>query len=100
MSFAKILCGIIGHDRWRILHFNVTRHPTSAWIVQQSREAFPFDPAAKFLILDHDSKYGIEAPDATRSMSMRPIRTAVGCPWQNGVAERLLAVAATNCWIT
>jgi transposase InsO family protein len=33
---------IIGHDRRRILHFNVTRHPTSAWIVQQLREAFPF----------------------------------------------------------
>ena len=23
-----------------------------------------------------------------RSMSIRPVRTAVGCPWQNGVAER------------
>ena len=36
--------------------------------MQQLREDFPFDPAAKFLILDHDSKYGIEAPAATRSI--------------------------------
>src|SRR2546430_5925660 len=42
---------IIGHDRRRILHFNVTRHPTSAWIVQQLREAFPYEPPTKFLIL-------------------------------------------------
>src|SRR5262249_18582649 len=43
---------IVGHDRRRILHFNVSRHPTSLWIVQQLREAFPFAPSAKFLILD------------------------------------------------
>ncbi len=47
---------IIGHDRRHILHFNVTRHPTSAWIAQQLREAFPYKPVAKFMILDHDSK--------------------------------------------
>jgi hypothetical protein len=33
---------LIGHDRRRILHCNVKRHPTSGWIVQQLREAFPF----------------------------------------------------------
>lgn len=33
---------IISHDRRRILHFNVTQHPTSSWIVQQLREAFPY----------------------------------------------------------
>jgi hypothetical protein len=51
---------IISHDRRRILHFNVTRHPTSAWIVQQLRETFPYEASAKFLLLDHDSKYGSE----------------------------------------
>jgi putative transposase len=79
---------IIGHDRRRILHFNVTRHPTNVWIVQQLREAFPYEPAIKFLILDHDAKYGTEVPGAIRSMNIATVRTAVGCPWQNGVAER------------
>jgi putative transposase len=66
---------VIGHDRRRILHFNVTRHPTSAWIVQQLREAFPYKPAAKFLILDHDSKYGSEVPAAIRAMEIKAVRT-------------------------
>jgi transposase InsO family protein len=79
---------IIGHGRRRILHFNVTRHPTSAWIVQQLREAFPYESTAKFLILDHDAKYGTEVPAAIRSMNITAVRTSVGCPWQNGVAER------------
>jgi putative transposase len=51
---------IISHHRRRILHFNVTRHPTSSWIVQQLREAFPFDSAPRFLIFDRDTKYGLE----------------------------------------
>ena len=34
---------VIGHDRRRILHFGVTKHPTSAWVVQQLREAFPYE---------------------------------------------------------
>lgn len=42
LSFGVLyLFFVIGHDRRRIVHFNVTRHPTSAWVVQQLREAFP-----------------------------------------------------------
>jgi transposase InsO family protein len=89
ITFGVLYCFfIIGHDRRRILHFNVTRHPTGAWIVQQLREAFPYERATEFLLLDHDSKYGTEVPVAIRSMDIKAVRTAVGCPWQNGVAER------------
>lgn len=89
VTFGVLYCFfIIAHDRRRILHFNITRHPTSAWIVQQLREAFPYEPGSKFLILDHDAKYGTEVPAAIRSMDITAVRTAVGCPWQNGVAER------------
>ena len=63
VTFSVLYCFfIIGHDRRRILHFNVTRHPTSGWIVQQLREAFPYEPAIRFLLFDHDAKYGIEVP--------------------------------------
>ena len=89
ITFGVLYCFfIIGHDRRRILHFNVTRHPTGAWIVQQLREAFPYERATEFLLLDHDSKYGSEVPVAIRCMNIKAVRTAVDCPWQNGVAER------------
>ena len=78
---------ISSHDRRRILHLNVTQHPTRSWIGQQLRQAFPYEPPVRFLLLDHDSKYSIEVPAEIRSMSIRPVRTVVGCPWQNGVAE-------------
>jgi putative transposase len=79
---------VISHDRRQILHFNVTKHPTSLWIVQQLREAFPFESAPQFLIFDRDGKYGAEVPAAVRSLRIKPVRTSFESPWQNGVAER------------
>ena len=43
---------VIAHDRWRILHFNVAKHPTSAWVIQQLPEVFPYDSVPKYLIFD------------------------------------------------
>ncbi len=49
ISFGVLYCFfVIGHERRRILHLNVTKHPTSMWIVQQLRQAFPFDKAPDF----------------------------------------------------
>ena len=89
VTFSVLYClFVISHDRRRILHCNVTRHPTSLWIVQQLREAFPFDLAPRFLVFDRDAKYGLEVPAAVRSLNMSPVRTSFESPWQNGTAER------------
>ena len=89
INFGVLYCFfVISHGRRRILHFNVTKHPTSLWVVQQLRESFPFELAPRFLIFDRDAKYGLEVPVAARSLEMSPVRTSFKCPWQNGVAER------------
>jgi hypothetical protein len=45
ITFSSLYCFfVISYDRRRILHFNITKHPTSSWIVQQPREAFHLDP--------------------------------------------------------
>ena len=89
VTFSSLYCFfVIGHDRRRILHINVTRQPTSAWIIQQLREAFPYQAGQRFLIFDRDSKYGLETPIAVRSMGLIPVRTSFESPWQNGIAER------------
>jgi transposase InsO family protein len=79
---------IIAHDRRRILHFNVTRHPTGAWVMQQLREAFPFQSVPQYLIFDRDSKFDLEVMTAVRALGSKPTRTSFQSPWQNGVAER------------
>lgn len=89
LSFGILDCFfVIAHDQRRILHINVTRHPTSGWVVQQLREAFPYDSAHRHLIFDRDTKFSVDVVAAVRAIGSKPIRTSFRSPWQNGVAER------------
>jgi len=49
---------VLAHDRRRVLHFNVTEHPTAAWTTQQIVDAFPDDSAPSYLLRGRDSVYG------------------------------------------
>jgi putative transposase len=89
ITFGVLYCFfVIGHDRRHILHLNVTKHPTSAWIIQQLREAFPFEAAHQYLIFDRDQKFGFEVIAAVKATRIVPKRTSFRSPWQNGIAER------------
>jgi hypothetical protein len=48
---------VLCHERRRVVHFNVTEHPTSAWVARQLTAAFPFDTAPRYLIRDRDGAY-------------------------------------------
>jgi putative transposase len=80
----------IDHERRKILHFNVTAHPTADWVMQQLREAFPDAPNHRYLIFDNDSIFSPELVRTIRSCGIYPRRTALRSPWQNGTAERLV----------
>lgn len=89
LTFSVLYCFfVIAHDRRRIMHFNVTRHPNSFWIAQQLREAFPAGHRHPYLISDRDGKFGNEVLSAVESIELAPLRTSFRSPWQNGVAER------------
>jgi hypothetical protein len=89
LTFGVLYCFfVIAHDRRRILHCNVTKHPTSAWVVQQLREAFPYDSAPDYLIFDRGTQFNSEVIDTMRYFGIQPKQTSFRSPWQNGVAER------------
>jgi hypothetical protein len=48
---------ILAHDRRRIIHADVTAHPTAGWIAQQLRNAFPADQAPRYLVHDGDGAF-------------------------------------------
>ncbi len=94
LTFGVLYCFfVITHDRRRILHFNVTRHPTSAWVSQQLRETFPYDSAPRHLIHDRDATFSAEVLATAKILGVKSIRTSFKSPWQNGVAERFVG----NC---
>jgi transposase InsO family protein len=84
---------VVHHARRALIHVRTTGDPTSAWIAQQLREAFPYDQAPRYLILDRDAKYGDDVLAAIRHMGIEPKQITARSPWQNGVAERFVNTA-------
>jgi putative transposase len=89
LTFGVLYCFIVtSHDRRRILHWNVTRHPSNPWVMQQLRQAFPYDYSTKYLIFDRATNFNEEVVGLVKSLGIEPKRTSFRSPWQNGVAER------------
>jgi putative transposase len=80
----------LDHGRRRVLHFNVTAHPSARWVVQQLRDAFPDTPTHRYLILDNDAIFSAEVAGSIARFGIHPRRTAFRSPWQNGTAERFV----------
>jgi putative transposase len=79
---------IIEHETRRILHCNVTFHPSSEWVIQQLRDAFPSGNIPKYLIFDRDSIFSRGVVAALKTFGITAVRTSYRSPWQNGIAER------------
>lgn len=80
----------LDHGRRRVLHFNVTRHPSVDWVIQQLRAAFPGDVTHRYLIFDNDAILSDEVSRSIAGFGLHPKRTAFRSPWQNGTAERFV----------
>ena len=79
---------VIEHGRRHIVHFNATFHPTAAWVIQQLRDAFSYDPAPRYIIFDRDSIFSAAVVRFIKTMGTKPVRTSFRSPWQIGTAER------------
>src|SRR5436305_821572 len=88
---------VLAHDRRRILHFAVTRHPTAEWTAQQMRDAFPWDSAPRYLLRDRDRIFGTEFVDQVRAMGIKQVLSAPGCPWQRAYVERVIGSIRREC---
>jgi len=89
---------VISHTRRRVLHWNVTAHPTAAWAAQQIVEALPWDTAAQYLVHDRDGLF-VNAIMGRRvaSLGITDRRTAPRSPWQNPYVERLIGSIRREC---
>jgi transposase InsO family protein len=89
LTFQLLHCFfVIEHGRRRILHFNITRQPSAEWVVQQLRETFPEAGPYRYVILDRDSKFDATVMTFLKATGLKPKRTSIQSPWQNGTAER------------
>ena len=64
----------------RVVHVDVTRHPTDAWVAQQLREATPYGERPRFLLRDNDAKYGARFAQLAEASGITVVRTPVRAP--------------------
>jgi putative transposase len=88
---------ILLHDRRKVVHFNVTAHPTAVWTAQQMIEAFPEDSAPRYLLRDRDQIYGEEFRLRVKGMQIEEVITAPRSPFQNPYAERVIGSIRREC---
>ena len=88
---------ILAHARRRIVHFNVTEHPTAQWTAHQISEAFPWEAAPRFLLRDRDRVYGPAFQTRVEGMGIEEVLTAPRSPWRNPFAERVIGSVPREC---
>ncbi len=88
---------VLSHDRRRILHFNVTAHPSAQWTGRQLLEAFPWDTAPRFLIRDRDGIYGNDFNRSIHALEIKQVLIAPRSPRQNPYVERLIGSIRREC---
>jgi putative transposase len=88
---------VLAHDRRRILHVNVTPHPTSTWTRQQLREAFPWHVPSRFVLHDRDAIFDVALRSTVAALGLAEVRTAPRSPWQNPFVERVIGSIRREC---
>ena len=88
---------VLAHQRRRIIHVNITDHPTAAWTAQQIVDAFPDDTAPRWLLRDRDAIYGDVSRRRVAGMGIGEVISSPSSPWQNPYAERLIGSIRREC---
>jgi len=88
---------VLAHDRRRIVHFNVTAHPTAEWTAQQLRDAFPWNTVPRYLLHDRDRIFGTKFRADVDAMGIEDVRTAPRSPWQRAYVERVIGSIRREC---
>lgn len=99
LTFKPMYCFVVlTHVRRKIVHFNVTQHPTDEWTAQQLAEAFPGDgDMPRYLHRDRDSIFGRKFKKRIEAMGIEEVISARKSPWQNPYAERVIGSIRREC---
>lgn len=81
----------------RIIHWNVTAHPTAEWTLQQFRMIVPGDQPHRFVIHDRDCIFSDAVDQMLRDASMTVLQTPARSPQANAYCERLIGTIRREC---
>jgi len=88
---------VIHHGSRRLVHFNVTEHPTSAWTLQQLREAVGYEACYRYLIHDRDSIFAKSLDESIARLGMTVLKSPFQSPTANAICERVIGTIRHEC---
>jgi putative transposase len=81
----------------RVVHWNLTQHPTADWTIQRFRDGVPLGSSYQFLVHDRDGIFAPAVDQALRSMSLEVLKTPMRVPQANAHCERFIGTARREC---
>lgn len=91
------MCQIVSAPSPCIVHFNTTYNPTHAWVSQQLRSATPFNTCPRYLIRDHDRKFGHQFSMVAKGANIDVLRTLIRALKANAHCERFIGSVRREC---
>jgi putative transposase len=88
---------VMEHAIRRILHLDVTVHPTALWTLQQLRDGIPSNHDYGFLIHDRDAIFSQAIDQRIGHLGLRGLKTPPQSPQANALCERLLGTLRREC---
>ncbi|MGH8291704.1 MAG: integrase core domain-containing protein, partial [Steroidobacteraceae bacterium] len=88
---------LIEHQSRRLIHCNVTAHPSANWTRQQLREAVGYENRYRYLIHDRDSIFTCDLDESVGHLGLQVLKTPPRSPMANGICERVIGTIRREC---
>jgi transposase InsO family protein len=88
---------VIEHHSRRLIHCNVTAHPSAAWTLQQLREAVGFEESYEYLLHDRDSIFAKHLDESIRRLGVTVLKSPPRSPMANAICERVIGTMRREC---
>jgi putative transposase len=88
---------VIEHRSRRLIHCNVTVHPSSAWTLQQLREAVGFEERYEYLLHDRDSIFANHLEESIGRLGVKVLKSPPHSPTANAICERVIGTIRREC---
>jgi len=81
----------------RILHVNVTDHPTAEWTRQQFRDFVDGQSGHRYVVHDRDTIFSTKVDEALSGFGLNVLKTPVRSPMANAHCERVIGTIRREC---
>jgi putative transposase len=81
---------IVEHGSRRLVHLNVTGHPSADWTLQQLRQVIGWDERYRYLIHDRDNIFATRLDESIRQLGLVVLRSPLHSPKANSICERVI----------